>query len=111
MVIARAVVVLCSVLGLVGGCTTESPESPEQVERWTMPDLVGETLQDAQDRIQDVTDGAVLISRSHDLIGHDRSQVLDRNWRVCTQNIAPGAALTADSAVDFGVVRLDETCP
>ena len=76
-----------------------------------MPDLVGETLQEAQDRIQALTDGAVLISVSHDLTGQDRSQVLDRNWQVCTQNIAPGAALTADSEVDFGVVKLEESCP
>jgi hypothetical protein len=80
-------------------------------DQWEMPDLVGETLQDAQDRIQDLTDGAVLISTSHDLTGQDRNQVLDRNWQVCSQNIAPGEPLTTDSEVDFGVVKLEEPCP
>ena len=108
-----AVPVMWVVLCLAGGCTTESPpaEEPGTTDQWAMPDLVGETLQDAQDQIQELTDGAVLISVSHDLTGKDRSQVLDRNWRVCTQNIAPGEALTTDSEVDFGVVKLEESCP
>lgn len=93
---------------LIGGCATEPTRTTEQ---WEMPDLVGETLQDAQDRIQDLTDGAVLITVSHDLTGQDRNQVLDQNWRVCTQNIAPGASLTTESEVDFGVVKLEESCP
>ena len=126
---------MCAVVGLVGGCGTESaPEEepvttvtvektpdaaeptataqqPPAADRWAMPDLVGETLQDAQDRIQDLTDGAVLITLSHDLTGQDRNQVLDQNWQVCTQNIAPGGSLTTESEVDFGVVKIEEPCP
>jgi hypothetical protein len=78
---------------------------------WTMPDLAGATLQDAQDQVQALTGGAVFFTESHDLSGRDRNQVLDANWKVCTQNVAPGAALTAASKVDFGVVKLDEACP
>ncbi len=106
--LARVAGMLVVAAVLVGGCTTESPRTAEQ---WEMPDLVGETLQDAQDRIQDVTGGAVLISTSHDLTGQDRNQVLDRNWQVCTQSIAPGEPLTTESEVDFGVVKLEESCP
>lgn len=126
---------LCAVVGLAGGCgsgsapeeepvttvtvektppvaePTATAQQPPAADRWAMPNLVGETLQDAQDRIQDVTDGAVLISLSHDLTGQDRNQVLDRNWQVCTQNIAPGEPLTTESEVDFGVVKLEESCP
>lgn len=100
---------MCAVLVLAGGCTSTEPEPT--VREWTMPDLVGETLQDAQDRMQDLTRGAVYFTDSHDLGGKDRHQVSDRNWQVCTQSIAAGEKLNAGSRVDFGVVKLDETCP
>lgn len=77
-----------------------------------MPDLRGQDLQAAQDALQALTDYAVSYSGSTDLTGQGRNQVMDRNWQVCTSNPAPGAALTADTLVDFGVVRIDtETCP
>lgn len=98
--------------------TTTVPDPPEQVpapgtaaEQWTMPNLVGVTLQDAQDQIQALTGGAVYFTNSHDLSGADRNQVLDANWQVCTQNVGPGAAVTPASQIDFGVVKLDESCP
>lgn len=79
--------------------------------QWPMPNLVGSVLQDAQDQIQQLTGGALLYTGSHDLTGENRNQVLDANWQVCTQNVAPGAPLTSTSRVDFGVVKLDESCP
>jgi hypothetical protein len=92
--------------------TQEPPAAaPRQANQWVMPNLVGTTLQAAQDQVQAVTAGGVYFTGSHDLGGQDRSQVLDRNWQVCTQNIAAGAALTAESRVDLGVVKLGETCP
>lgn len=124
------------VIVAVSGCGSASPEAPgttvvtapeqddagtppeDQTERqdrtgqqWAMPDLVGSTVQDAQDRIQSLTGGAVFYTSSHDLTGEDRNQVLDSNWKVCTQNVAPGAPLTTASRVDFGAVKLDENCP
>ncbi len=67
------------------------------------------TLQDAQDLIQ--TNG-VFLSLSHDLLG-TRSQVLDANWRVCTQNVPAGQRVTgnAEGVIDLGAVKLEETCP
>jgi hypothetical protein len=76
-----------------------------------MPDLVGATLQDAQNQIQTLTAGAVYFTDSHDLSGEDRNQVLDANWKICTQNLEPGAPVTTESRIDFGVVKLEETCP
>ena len=107
---------MCAVLVLAGACTTGEGGTPgtttePAAQEWTMPDLVGETLQDAQDRMQDLTGGAVYFTDSHDLGGEDRNQVSDRNWQVCTQSIAAGEQLNAGSRVDFGVVKLDETCP
>lgn len=90
-----------------GSTPEEGPAEPQ----WPMPNLVGSVLQDAQDQIQQLTGGAVLYTSSHDLTGENRNQVLDANWQVCTQNVAPGTPLTATSRVDFGVVKLDESCP
>lgn len=108
-----AAVLMCVVLVLAGGCTTGDPGTPTEstAPGWPMPDLVGSTLQDAQDRMQDLTGGAVYFTESHDLSGEDRNQVSDRNWQVCTQSVAAGEMLNADSRVDFGVVKLEETCP
>ena len=92
--------------------TQEPPAAdPQSADQWVMPNLVGSTLQDAQDQVQALTAGGVYFTGSHDLGGQNRSQVIDRNWQVCTQNIAAGAALTAESRVDLGVVKLEETCP
>ncbi len=77
---------------------------------WTMPDLVGATLQDAQDAIQALTDFAIPVTTSSDATGQGRAQVLDRNWRVCAQSVPAGAGITPGSAIDFAVVQLDETC-
>ncbi|GAB1515139.1 PASTA domain-containing protein [Actinophytocola sp. KF-1] len=103
----RTVVVLvtCAVLGLAGACTTEDPRAGE---RWPMPDLVGANLRDAQDRIHDLTDGAVAVTSTHPF--EQFGDARDRDWRICTQSIAPGAALTARSTVEFGVVKPDQPC-
>lgn len=89
--------------------TTVPPPSPAPVVDFAMPALVGMDLQSAQNLIQ--TNG-VFLSLSHDLLG-SRNQVLDSNWIVCTQNIAPGQQVTGDveGAIDLGVVKREESCP
>jgi beta-lactam-binding protein with PASTA domain len=77
---------------------------------WTMPNLVGAGLQDAQDAIQELTGFAIMITTSHDATGQNRVQISDRNWKVCTQNVAPGATITRDTRIDFGAVKLEESC-
>lgn len=85
--------------------------APSGADFWIMPDLRGMNLQNAQDRIQAVTQDPIFQTTSHDLRG-SRHQVVDRNWQVCTQSVAPGARFTAASAPDFGVVRAEvEKCP
>lgn len=88
----------------------DQPAESDTTE-WAMPNLVGTNLQDAQDQIQSLTDGAVFYSASHDLSGKDRSQVLDSNWQVCSQNIAPGSPITSASEIALGAVKISETCP
>ncbi|MFD3698860.1 hypothetical protein ACFWUZ_22390 [Streptomyces sp. NPDC058646] len=74
----------------------------------TLPNLVGKGLQAAQDEAQ--TAGFFTL-KSHDALGRDRLQALDRNWKVCSQTPAAGAGIDTGTTVDFGAVKLEETCP
>ncbi|HWC22811.1 MAG TPA: DUF2510 domain-containing protein [Flexivirga sp.] len=78
---------------------------------WTMPDEKGKTLQAAQDDIQLVSGNPLFYSTSTDALGADRMQLWDRDLRVCAQTPRAGTTFTEDTAVDFSVVKLDETCP
>ena len=82
----------------------------EGPHRWTMPNLVGENLQEAQNAIQELTDFEIPITTSHDATGAGREQLLDRNWKVCSQNIPAGEPITRTSRIDFGTVRTEEKC-
>lgn len=90
---------------------TEAPPQPKPSQQWTMPDLVGTDLQKAQDQIQALTGIAVFYTSSHDLSGQNRNQVLDANWKVCSQNVAPGTPIADNAEIDFGVMKLAESCP
>jgi hypothetical protein len=90
------------------------PANPAPVtpaKQWVMPDLVGRGLQEAQDAMQKLTGNPLFITRSHDATGKKRNQVVDSNWQVCSQNIAPGGQVTGRSTVDFGAVKKGESCP
>ncbi|MGQ4517186.1 hypothetical protein [Streptomyces sp. DW26H14] len=65
-------------------------------------------LQDAQDKAQ--ADGFYLL-KSHDSTGADRFQILDRDWKVCSQNYKAGKKIPTDTVLDFGAVKLSENCP
>lgn len=90
--------------------TVAPPVTQTAPASWTMPNLVGTGLQEAQDAIQELTGFAIAITTSHDATGADRMQVSDRNWKVCTQNVAPGATITRETRIDFGAVKLEESC-
>jgi hypothetical protein len=77
-----------------------------------MPNEVGKVLQDAQDDLQRVSGNPLYFSTSSDATGAGRHQILDRDWQVCSQSIAPGVAVSDSETPDFGVVRVDtEACP
>ncbi len=77
-----------------------------------MPNLIGSNLQDAQDAIQALTNNEIFFSGSTDLTGQGRNQIMDANWQVCTSTPPPGATITKDTMIDFGVVRIgSEDCP
>lgn len=123
--------VLATVVALAAGCGTPAPASaaaPGAAEpltttsppttapaaaaatSWLMPDLVGATLQDAQDAVQELTGFAIPVTTSTDATGAGRMQVLDANWTVCSQSVAPGTTITPDTDIDFAAVQLDESC-
>ncbi|MFF0065001.1 hypothetical protein ACFYRC_26290 [Streptomyces sp. NPDC005279] len=70
--------------------------------------FIGMGLQEAQDAAQ--ADGFFLL-KSHDSSGASRLQVFDRNWKVCTQNVAAGKSVSVGTQLDFGSVKLTESCP
>ncbi len=87
-----------------------SPTSAAPGRSFRMPDEVGRVLQTAQDDLQRLSGNPLFVSRSHDLLG-TRFQLLDRDWKVCDQNVAPGRPVSVNGDIDFGVVKLSETCP
>lgn len=87
-----------------------APPVTQTAASWTMPNLVGTGLQEAQDAIQELTGFGIAVTTSHDATGANRMQVADRNWKVCTQNVPPGATITRDTRIDFGAVKLEESC-
>lgn len=63
---------------------------------FVMPNEVGKVLQTAQDDIQRVTGDPIFITRSQDATGQHRFQILDRDWKVCSQHVKPGATITTN---------------
>ena len=60
---------------------------------FTMPDETGKNLQAAQDDLQAISGNPVFYSGSQDATDQDRGQWWDRDWKVCSQDPAPGAAV------------------
>lgn len=87
---------------------TPSEKEDEPAESKAVPNFVGMGLQSAQDQAQ--AEGFYLLT-SHDSAGRDRLQALDRNWKVCSQSVKAGKTVSTDTELDFGAVKLEETCP
>ena len=84
---------------------------PQPASKFTMPNEVGANLQGAQDDIQRVSGNPLFITRSKDATGAGRHQVLDRNWKVCSQNVPTGTSVDQSVGITFGAVKLAESCP
>ncbi|WP_405549484.1 hypothetical protein OG215_24860 [Streptomyces globisporus] len=125
LTIALACVATVALVGCDPAATEPTPDTPaatepatkapapsateeEPAEKKAMPDFVGMGLQSAQDAAQ--AEGFYSL-KSHDSAGRDRMQAFDRNWKVCSQNMAPGKVIPTDTTLDFGAVKLEETCP
>ncbi|MFD5559138.1 hypothetical protein [Kitasatospora griseola] len=86
---------------------TGAPTSAAGAKTAELPNFVGMGLQAAQDKAQSAGFYAL---KSHDALGRSRSQILDRDWKVCGQNPAAGR-LPTSTTVDMAAVKLDEQCP
>ena len=116
---ARAITsVALTVAGLLlAGCENDTPTQTATPTLTTpmlstpapkqLPSLVGMGLQSAQDAAQQA---GFFNLASHDSLGRTRTQILDRNWKVCFQTPAPGLVAT-DQKIDLGAVKLEEECP
>ena len=82
----------------------DSSEIPTTLADAVMPNVVCMNLQDAQDLIQ--TTGT-FFSRSFDATGRGRSQLVDRNWIVVSQEPAAGSPLVEGQAM-LGAVKYGE---
>ncbi|MFC1409940.1 DUF3761 domain-containing protein [Streptacidiphilus sp. N1-12] len=92
---------------VLAGCSTETAAATPPSKTSTLPDLIGEGLQSAQDTAQAAGFNSL---KSHDALGRHRHQIFDRDWKVCTQTPAPGSQ-TPDATVDLGAVKTNEQCP
>ncbi|MFT3901323.1 MAG: PASTA domain-containing protein [Gordonia sp. (in: high G+C Gram-positive bacteria)] len=79
---------------------------------FVMPNVVGMGLQAAQDEMQRITGNPGYFTSSTDATGAGRQQVMDRNWKVCTQSVPPGTQVRVmGPTISFGAVKLSEQCP
>jgi hypothetical protein len=86
--------------------SSETPSAASSEEAFKMPGLVG--MMDAQDKLQSL--GSYMLDQQ-DATGLDRMQVLDSNWKVCSQDPAPGARVPSSATVSLASVKLSESCP
>ncbi|MBM9505394.1 PASTA domain-containing protein [Actinacidiphila acididurans] len=105
LIAAGALLTACNPNSTTGA--KDTPASATAASK-AVPKLTGMGLQTAQDAAQaagfrDLT--------SHDSSGRGRHQILDRDWKVCSQTPAAGKAAPADSRIDLGAVKVSETCP
>ncbi|MFF5705023.1 PASTA domain-containing protein [Streptomyces sp. NPDC012794] len=90
------------------GTPSSAAPTPAPVKAGRLPSFVGKGLQTAQDEAQAA---GFYVLKSHDALGRDRLQTLDRNWKVCSQTPAGGSTVDTGTTIDFGAVKLEESCP
>ncbi len=100
---AGMLAVACGSAGL-----SPSPATPSTSVVKAVPDLVGKGLATAETDAQAAGFGNIT---THDASGRGRIQILDRDWKVCSQTPSAGTSASTASPVGLGVVKLDETCP
>jgi len=97
---------------LTAGCGSASGSQPPAPGTSPVTKAVagftGKGLQTAED---DARAAGFRNLASHDATGRGRVQILDIDWKVCFQSPAAGATVSTSTRIDFGVVKLAETCP
>ncbi len=88
--------------------TRKLKERVKKQTAFTMPNLVGRTLQDAQDLLQSKDS---YLMHQVDATGKRREQLDDARWRVCHQTPVAGTKTSVAKIVTVTAVKLDESCP
>ncbi|MFJ5973497.1 hypothetical protein [Streptomyces sp. NPDC093060] len=91
-----------------GASVAPSKDSKQAGEKKSVPNFIGMGLQSAQDTAQKQ---GFYVLKSHDSMGRARMQVFDRDWKVCSQSVKAGTVAATTTQLDFGAVKLAETCP
>jgi membrane protein implicated in regulation of membrane protease activity len=73
-----------------------------------MPDLNDKNLQAAQDELQ--SRGSYFLNEV-DATGKGRIQIVDRNWKVCSQTPKAGTKVLIARLITLRAVMLSEKCP
>jgi beta-lactam-binding protein with PASTA domain len=87
---------------------TKQGKAGDAEETFTMPKVTGMVLQDAQDELQSLDS---YLMDQEDAMGWGRMQLLDSNWKVCTQKPAAGKKVSVSTVVKLASVKLCEDCP
>ncbi|CAJ1584396.1 hypothetical protein [[Mycobacterium] wendilense] len=98
---------------LAGGLALAGPAAAadDTTETWSMPDVTGKTLAQAEAAVAALSDDVRFRMVSTDMTGYARQQLSAPNWTVCATAPRPGGTVTAKTTVIFGVVRLhSESC-
>jgi glucodextranase-like protein len=85
--------------------------SSEPDGSFVMPNEVGANLQEAQDDVQRASGDPLFVSHSRDATGAGRFQILDRDWKVCGQNVPAGQRVSGIAHIVFSTVKDYEDCP
>ena len=100
---------ICSKLGNSGVWKSKAKEATKSPapEYFVMPNVVGMNLQLAQDLLQ--SKGSYLIDQE-DFKGLGRFQLIDSNWKVCSQSPSAGKKSLTSTLVTLSSVKLSEKC-
>jgi hypothetical protein len=90
-----------------GTSATSGSGTSESVSTFTMPDLVGGTLQVAQDKLEAL--GSTDLSQL-DAWGLGRTQTPASDWQVCVQVPGVGAQVAVDDSVTLFSALVKEDC-
>ena len=93
--------------GSPGGSTSATSTASTTTGTRQLPDGIGKVLSYAFDAAQSA---GLSNLTTHDASGRMRAQVLYTDWKVCFMTPRPGT-VPSSSRVDFGVVKLQESCP
>ncbi|MBV9594403.1 MAG: hypothetical protein JO147_11500 [Actinobacteria bacterium] len=99
--------------GNEAGATASLPTTtqPTGSGSFTMPDEVGQTLQQADVAVRRLAGDPGYTPTTYDLTGKSRTTLPVADWRVCAQSIPAGTTVQVVTVVRFDVVQRGETCP